>query len=1504
VHSGGIADKVGNRYEARWTTGQALGLLDGSLLSITVEKIGEDSFEFRLMRSGGEEWHQCKRQTSAGRWSIAALGSEGVLGAFAGKLAGGTGRCVFVSRDPASELGLLQDKLPAARGLDAFEASLSAAEARHWSTLCDRLDMERGDALDFLGQTAFKTLGEPELVESNRAQLARWFSGDPDTIAAQLRAWLEDDHNFNRPLTRDDLLAFVQDRRIVIKHYELDRALPGRIRDQTIGYRDTYPALGAGQFSIARPAAGDVLGALAEGAPVVLLTGGAGIGKSAVLGEVISGLDDAGILHLAFRVDQAAVPASLDDLGRQLVGTADNPAIILEQLAGAGRAVLIVDQADAVSEVSGRTGALRRVILDLVRKAALYPRLQIVFSCRSFDLENDHAFRALAAAPRNVRIDLAPFPREDVEQELARLGILYDPGNVRLMTLLCLPIGLTLAAELSQTGSADLRTVEHLSELYERLLLERDRELQRDVAPGWSIFAPLTALAGEMSERQALAASRAALDAFPRAIDLLERAGLIVVRGQRVSFMHESLFDFLHARTFVQRREDLVAFLLASEQTLFRRTQTRQILAFERDLDRPRYLADLEAIVTDQRVRPHIRETIILWLATVPDPEPGEWELVARYAACDGLPRKAGSVIYRRKGWFDLLVAEGVVSNWLKSGGDDLRWVLNFLLSLAPVAAAEVRVLLDSLMEQRPDGPGHVLHAMRWIDPHARASELADCLITAIERTPPDLEPGDDWSTHFGSWVKHAPRDAARILRAKLDRWYRDNPADHPFAYTVLHEGSMLHWLKELADADPLAFLEAVLPAMKTAIVRHLEDDGPPARDTLWYARRFDQKDAHSAEFIDLVGDALARVGVDNPEAAARLLSPLEPARYLTGLHLLLETVAANPAALHPLLVEQIGNPGLFRAGWNCAAAYSAGKAISASMPWLNPAERLCCEQVVLAIRPELEAAKRSLADARAGTGWFNHADFARHCLRNSGLSEWSVLRQIGSAQLSPVAAKRLAELDRKFVGRRPEQPDGMRSGWITSPIATERTQRMSDAAWLSAIDKYSNLPADRWDMDGLRGGPRELAGELKARAKDEPARFVELLAHFPDHARADFVWGIVGGVIETKPSAATVERILELVESRPASRPDDRSLAWLLRSCAEAPGPRAHAAIVAIALGEHDDGIGEVKHGRKEEKEPDWKLAFNFGTDLITRAINSSRGSALEHIGDLTWASQEMFERYRPVVDAVVGSSAPPHVHAGLYVVLLAGLKHCSRKGVDWVRRTIAACPQALLNDRGRRALHWACSLDASLVDDIACVYLGSTDALLRGFGVLIVCQLSLDHEGLVPLTEQLIAESAENRSAAAAVAAANFQAERFGGRCSEWLVRFFDDEAPMVRKEAGDCFRRLKTDNISRYRQLFEAFAASSYFETTQSSFLYRLEQAAEGADDLLLDLVEQTMRASKRADRSAVRYDLHEISALVLRIYTTNFDDPERRRRSLDLIDQLVECGVMETAKLDAV
>jgi hypothetical protein len=1511
MHRGGIADKAGNRYEVRWLIHQLLSLLNGNIQSITVESLGDEDagFEFSLTSGGRTEWHQCKRQTASGTWSIATHAAAGVLAAFRAKTRNGGTRCLFMSSDPSPQMKLLQDKLPATHSLEAFETSLSEKETQYWCMLKERLGSNGADAFQFLAATEFRTLSETDLAENLRARIAYWFKGDPDTIAAQFRTWLEQERNFNRPLSYDDVIGFVRGAGIETKQYELDRALPGRIRDATSSYVGSYPPLGAGLFRIERPAVREVLTGLQAGAGVVMLAGPAGIGKSAILADVIEQLRARGTLQLAFRVDQAGAVATLDQLGAQTVGTADNPVVILEQLAADKPAVLIVDQADAVSEVSGRIAELRRVVLELVRKAAQYSRVQLIFACRSFDLDNDHAFREIAEIKGNVRVDVGPLELSEINPVLARLGILHDPENARLMALLALPIGLSLAAALAASGISDLRRVEHLSELYGRLLAVREQEIQRDFRPGWSVFAPLTALAVAMSDRQDLVTPVATLDPFAGALDILQRAGLIVVRGQRIGFLHESLFDYLHARAFVQERRPLIDFLLGSEQTLFRRTQTRQILSFERELERRRYLADLETILTDVRVRPHVRETVVRWLATIPDPTPAEWALVARYAACAGLPVKSGHVIYERRPWFDLLSAEGVIEAWLGDAGEDLGWVLGFLRSVAPVAPAEVATLINVFLERRPDRIREVFGALRWIDPKADGGPLVDCLIAALARAvPEDWENGgNDWDDYYGSWIKTAPLEAARIFGAQLARWFRLNPEGHPFKRRYEEGGTSMHWLCELAKAAPLQFLEQILPFMRLAMARSVEGDARPANDRIWHWRRWDRTDVRSADLLDVVRAALAEVARDDPQSAVRLLRGLEPDAFVTSLHLLLETVPENPEALYDLLIEQVDNPGLFKAGWQSADAYSAGRAISAAMYWMTPAARARCEAAVLAIQPEIDCAKRALARPEGAEGEVRPKpalqNYPTWCLNDSGKREWSVLLQIGANQLSPSGAKRLAELDRKFRGQKPEQPDGIRGGWVRSPIAGERTKFMDDDAWLSAILKFSR-PRDqmRWRGDGLIGGAMELSRELKERAKEAPERFLALLKRFPEEAHKDFAWGITAGIAEAKPDSDLIERVLEITDRNPAARPDDRSLIWMIRACDGSIGPRAEAVLLAVATGS-DDSTGMGDMSRDEREEPDWKRAFALGGELGGKAINSARGSALEMLGSICWRSKEAFEKYQSAIDAIVGMPTAAHVQSALSGLLMSALKHYGKDGVEWALRTARACPEALYTNDGQQILAWIADLDVEGFAQLINLYLINDDPLARGFAALAIFQRCLDNLDWLPLAENLIEADGQYRSAAAVVAAANFESARFGTTCTNWLIRLFDDEEKLVRHEASDCFRRMKTADIAAHAGLFEAYVASKYFETERTYFLHRIEHAPPGLDELVLKLLEDTIGPGVAGERDVAAYELHEMAELVLKLYASNIEHPERRTRTLDLIDRLIERGAMGMQKLEA-
>src|SRR3546814_9921177 len=120
-------------------------------------------------------------------------------------------------------------------------------------------------------------------------------------------------------------------------------------------------------------------------------------------------------------------------------------------------------------------------------------------------------------------------------------------------------------------------------------------------------------------------------------------------------------------------------------------------------------------------------------------------------------------------------------------------------------------------------------------------------------------------------------------------------------------------------------------------------------------------------------------------------------------------------------------------------------------------------------------------------------------------------------------------------------------------------------------------------------------------------------------------------------------------------------------------------------------------------------------------------------------------------------------------------------------------------------------CALPISSFAELINLYLINQDPLARGFAALAVFQHSLDDPEWLPLAENLLESGANYRSAAAAVAAANFESVRFGTTCTDWLIRLFDDEDETVRHEASDCFRRMRTSDIASHAEIGRAHVAS---------------------------------------------------------------------------------------------
>jgi len=170
-----------------------------------------------------------------------------------------------------------------------------------------------------------------------------------------------------------------------VKPEVMDPTILERIKKETIDYLKTYIPFGAGGCTIGRTQTTVVHEMLSEleGPTIVLLTGVAGSGKSGVVRGVIDKLEQRGIPALALRVDQHLACRTSKELGIALIGRAESPAWTLARLAPGRMSVLVIDQVDAISEVSGRNGAVRESVLRLLDEAHNLKIVRVLLVCRT-----------------------------------------------------------------------------------------------------------------------------------------------------------------------------------------------------------------------------------------------------------------------------------------------------------------------------------------------------------------------------------------------------------------------------------------------------------------------------------------------------------------------------------------------------------------------------------------------------------------------------------------------------------------------------------------------------------------------------------------------------------------------------------------------------------------------------------------------------------------------------------------------------------------------------------------------------------------------------------------------------------------------------------------------------------------------------------------------------------------------------------------------------------------
>jgi hypothetical protein len=1041
VFAGGIADKLGNRYEAKWLVCQFLDVFGGKAQSIRYEGISKAfrGFEFALNRGDQVEWHQTKIKNPNGNWTLSALKREGVMAAFRQRLTvDENSRCIFVSEDPARDIRTLADKAAVANELGEYLEALGKEQVPKFEELCDAWVANKDLAFRWLRRIRFRTESESSIDSAILAfsELYFWCAKD---IFAVLREFVET--RINKEITTETARQELRrSGKILIKDWSLEPTLHERLSTETRAYLDTYNPFGAGGTTISRPEARKMFEwATDPGGPrVILLTGAAGSGKSGVIREFIDCLRNSGILHLAFRIDHYLESASPQALGKAITGRDESVVATLKGIAPDQLSVLIADQIDAVSEVSGRNGAVKRTVLKLVDDVRNFGSVRMIIACRSFDLDSDQRLKALKETHGIEHVDLLPLTWEgDVEPVLRAKGVDFASLSVSQRSLLCLPLNLAIFFE-AYDGAAGGFTSR--ADLFSKLLERKAKTVRENRQPTWDLIAPLSKLASWMSDRQRLDAPGDILADFSGALDILASEALIVRSRGRVNLFHESFFDYIYARGFASHQQSIEKLLTSSEQHLFRRTQVRQILETLRQVETHRYLRELAVALTSDDVRYHIKVAVAQWLGSINDPTPQEKDIVSSLDSGHGpFPPLLRYAFLGSLGWFDRLLHDGWISAVLTGTNDARRDnVLAWLPNVAGQRPDEISELLDQWWGGAADRGEILLNWFAFVKRQKPDLRLVDLFCRVIRAHLPELfrkirQTRD--SLFFHVWIREDRPGAADILSAYFDAWFEAHPNQHPFN-TGFHSLDA-HSLGEMAKRMPEAFVEGSISAFLRSIEVIVLKEAQGEHDYAFTHRVFSGHHFGADAFLNIFREAIREVARRSPHRARCILQRMDPKKHEAFTHIWLETIRANGNSLCDLLNQVVESPHIFDAGWDGAGWKSFADATRETIAYLNNSDATRLESKILAYRPELNTAARLTQRLKNEEidRWVNRGTILA-ILNRAGHEQWCILETIGEQRLSEQGRLQLTQLRRKFRNLRVQEPHHLEARYVQSPTS------------------------------------------------------------------------------------------------------------------------------------------------------------------------------------------------------------------------------------------------------------------------------------------------------------------------------------------------------------------------------------------------------------------------------------------------------------------------------------
>lgn len=945
---------------------------------------------------------------------------------------------------------------------------------------------------------------------------------------------------------------------------------------------------------------------------VALLVGAPGSGKSVVMHDLLEkleGRDDVWVLGL--KSDQIGFE-SIEQLASQS-GISRRLEDVIRELArseSCRRVVLLVDQIDALSLALSSNRKPLRSILRFLENIQSEEKVRIVVSCRPYDLEYDPYLEQFQFGNR---VQMDPLKPEVVEEVLKTNGRHPIPQGTNLFSTLQTPLFLYLFLKLKENKTLDVQLTEH--GLYSRLWAQSingDIESDSGRVDHQRLLRLLDQITERMYDSQSLTLSRHAIDSsFSHELDyLLHEELLLQVSDNRIQFFHQSLFDYVYARRFVERGDDLLITVKDKHQGLFMRALIKSVLVFMRDRS-DNYLNTVRSILFDKDpdghnvYRYHLKMLVLSMMGYFDNLRPAEIAFVRNEISADAQLREVFIKGIRSGEWFAAI--RSIIDHtggWRDISEKDCLLMVGICSRMVFSEQHEVLEYLNKYYEDgvSPEIRNGVVNTLNSLKPEQENVVLAETLYDKIICVSGDISLCNLLANILYLAPDFVINRLRKIVSYAIDVYKKKRSGlDIRLNYEVEHVYERLYELYPDKCFDE--FLSIVIEICDKTKLKKQKDALVWSR-AYWLFKpisnpRIGEKFAD--DILSIVIEETEKRSKEEQEGIVDLANRLNKSEFDTVRLIPACAFVANPSLFKQQILEVFTDTWLLSSCSGLLKFYYR-KALNASFPSFTRVEQ------------------RMILDAIMGVAHSHEKGYTikNHQKWEIGISlidelKYEYLSEIPDDLLKEAfndVFKKKQECMRRFGVRENKLPYQITShwGWTSLDVTPERAKKMTSAQWLKAMRKYTSNAQLNFETPTLQGNS-QLFEQIVTTA---PGKYIETIqAILADSGIPnDYAYAGLRGLIAAKYDFAVVQGIyLKMISLLNPAINDNKAseLLSLIRQSeyfvkSDQPLRKEIVDFLALVVREFDDN--------RDNKEEDENESAPYQT-----GINEVRGSACEHL-------------------------------------------------------------------------------------------------------------------------------------------------------------------------------------------------------------------------------------------------------------------------------------------------